>query len=205
MKIKNAKSRGPLLDSLDRIEALCEDKNPTLGEVLEAFGHDGHWVLMAFLIIPFLQPVPMVGLSTPFGIGIGIIGFLYFKNQPPSLPSRWLKKKLPAKTIDGIAQGAERLFELLNKWLHPRHPKLFTGIFRILNLGCLLTSALLLALPLPIPFSNALPGWVIFFQVLAHLERDGLFVVFSYIQFLICSTFFVFIGFGLKIGIGQFF
>lgn len=44
----------------------------------------------------------------------------------------------------------------------------------------LILNSILLALPLPIPFSNALPAWMIFFQALGHLEEDGFFIVLSY-------------------------
>jgi hypothetical protein len=199
------KSRGPILDSLDKIEAICEVRDPSLQEILEIFGPNGHWILTGFMIIPFLQPVPMVGLSTPFGLGICVVSILYYRNRPPWLPSRITQKKLPAKTIDGIAQGAERLLEKISPWVYPRLKTMFESQFRFWNLIVVVTSAVLLALPIPIPFSNALPGWAIFFQALGHLERDGVFVILSYVQFLVCLTTFYLLGTGIKLGIQNLF
>jgi hypothetical protein len=53
--------RGPLLDHLDALEARCEKGDLSLQDVLDTFGVDGHYVIIAFLIIPFLQPIPLLG------------------------------------------------------------------------------------------------------------------------------------------------
>jgi hypothetical protein len=64
----------------------------------------------------------------------------------------------------------------------------------------LILNSILLALPLPIPFSNALPAWMIFFQALGHLEEDGFFIVLSYLQTAICLVYFVFLVLGVESG-----
>jgi hypothetical protein len=65
----------------------------------------------------------------------------------------------------------------------------------------LILNAILLALPLPIPFSNAIPAWMILFQALGHLEEDGFFIVLSYIQTAICLIYFGLLAFGVSSGI----
>jgi hypothetical protein len=47
----------------------------------------------------------------------------------------------------------------------------------------------LLALPLPIPFSNSIPAWGIVFSCLSVIESNGLFILLSY-AFLIANVFF---------------
>lgn len=193
-------SRGPLLDHLDELEAKCLKGDPTLKEIFEIFGPDGHYVLILFMILPFLQPIPMLGLSTPFGILIGIVaGFAYLR-KPPWIPSRWAQKKVAAKTVSRIAEGSERIFEKLAFLLHPRWKFLFRGTFRSANAGLLIANAILLALPLPIPFSNAIPAWMILFQTLAYLEEDGLFIIFSYVQTVICLVYFFLLAKGVGTG-----
>ncbi len=184
-------SRGPILDYLDSLEEHCSDGDITLTDIFKVFGANGHYFLIVFLIIPFLQPIPLWGLSTPFGILIGFVSTLAYLNKAPWVPERWAHKKLPSKTISLIAEGSERVFEKLSFLIKSRWPKLFEGPFKIINTFILVFCALLLALPLPIPFSNAMPAWAILFQALAQIEKDGAFALLSYVQTIATIVFFI--------------
>ncbi len=195
--------RGPFLEHLDSIETLCEKKDPNLKEIFQIFGPEGHFVLILFMIIPFLQPVPMFGLSAVFGFLICIISLFSYLNKPPWLPEKWMNKSLPAKTVLKIATGSEKFFEKVTFFSHPRWPYLFRGPFRGLSCFLLVTNALFLALPIPLPFSNAIPAWMIFFQALAHLEEDGLFIVLSYLQTLVGAVYFGLLALGVSTGLDK--
>lgn len=190
--------RGPLLNYLDAIEAKCRQNTISLREVLDIFGTDGHYVLIVFLTIPFLQPIPMPGVSTPFGIVIALVAGLAFLGKSPCLPERLARKQISPRMALAIAQSSERVFEKILPILHPRLNFFFVQPFKPINTFLIAGNAVLLALPLPIPFSNSLPAWAIVFQALAHLERDGLFVLLSYVQCGICAVYFLFISKGLE-------
>ena len=194
-------SRGPLLDHLDAIEALCVSGDPRLRDILNIFGPDGHYVLTLFLILPFLQPIPLFGLSTPFGLLIAVIAVLAFLGKPAWIPARWADLTLKASAVNRISEGSERVFEKLGFLLHPRMKYFFQGPLRIVNVSLVVLNAVLLALPLPIPFSNTMPAWMILFQTLAHLEEDGAFIVASYIQTLVSLVYFGFIVLGIGAGL----
>lgn len=194
-------SRGPLLDHLDAIEELCASRDPRFRDILTIFGPDGHYVLMLFLILPFLQPIPLFGLSMPFGLLISVIAVLAFLGKPTWIPARWADLTLKASTVKRIAEGSERVFEKLGFLLHPRMHHFFQGPFRMINVSLVVLNAALLALPIPIPFSNTLPAWMILFQTLAHLEDDGAFIVASYVQTVISLAYFAFIFLGIGAGI----
>lgn len=199
---KKFKKRGPLLDHLDEIEDICSRGDVTLDSIFKIFGNDGHFVLIFFLILPFLQPIPLFGLSTPFGLLIAFVAYMSYLNRPPIVPRRWAIKKLPAATVLKIAEGSERVFEKLALILHPRWDLFFKEPLRLVNAILIIVNAILLALPLPIPFSNAFPAWMILFQALAHLEEDGLFIVLSYIQTAVCFVYFGLLVFGVtKLGL----
>lgn len=197
--------RGPFLEHLDSIEALCEKKDPTLKDIFQIFGPEGHFVLILFMILPFLQPIPMFGLSTVFGALISIVSAFSYLNKPPWLPEKWMNKSLPAKTVLKIATGSEKFFDKVTFFSHPRWPYFFKGPFKSISCLLLIFNAILLALPLPIPFSNAIPAWMIFFQALAYLEEDGLFILLSYIQTLIGFVYFGLIAFSVSSGIEKIF
>jgi hypothetical protein len=196
--------RGPLLDYLDAIEDQCGRGDPRLGDLVRIFGADGHYVLTLFLLIPFLQPVPLMGLSGPFGLFIGFISILAYLGYPPFLPKRWSQKSLPASTVLKIAEGSERVFEKIRFLIRSRWPLFFSGPFVALNTSVIVLNAILLALPLPIPFSNAIPAWGILFQTIAQLEDDGFFVALSYLQTLLCVVFFTLLAVGAATGMEYF-
>lgn len=186
-----SEKQSPLLVHVIELERRSKDHSVSLAELVEIFGIDGHFVFMFFLILPFLQPIPLLGLSTPFGIIIALIALLYYLDKPPFIPQRWENKTIKKEVLLKIAEASEYLFKKLSRFLKPRLEIVFSNPFRTLNLALIALSAILLALPLPIPLSNALPAWTIFFQTLGHLERDGMLIIISYIQGLISCIFFV--------------
>lgn len=193
-------SRIPLSVHLDNLEARCLEENLTLQNILEIFGTEGHHVLIIFLTIPFLQPIPLPGLSTLFGFLIVVVASLAYLRKPPWIPKKWAEKKIEAKIVTQIAESSKRIFVKLAFMIHPRLNFLFQGPFRSINTLLVIANAILLALPLPVPFSNAIPAWMILFQTLAHLEEDGLFVILSYIQTAICLMYFLLIAKGIGTG-----
>lgn len=198
------RNRGPLFDHLDEIEKRCLNGDLSLSEIFEIFGSDGHYVLITFLIIPFLQPVPLLGLSTPFGLLIAVVAVLAHLNRPPSIPKRWSQRKISGAVILKIAEVSEKVFEKIFKILHPRMNFLFQRPFQLLNTIVFVVNALLLALPLPIPFSNAFPAWTIALLALAFLEEDGVFVILSYVLSVICLIYFVMIAKGVETSMNFF-
>lgn len=188
----------PLLDHLDEIEAQCHKGHITLKEIFDIFGTDGHSVLIFFLILPFLQPIPLFGLSTPFGLLIATVSGFHYLKKPPWLPKRWMNRELSTPTVLKISEGAEKIFRRISGFIHPRWNFLFKEPFRAISAVLVIANAILLALPLPIPFSNAIPAWMIFFYVLGELEADGLFVLLAYLQSLVCIIYFSALAFGLE-------
>jgi hypothetical protein len=194
------KRQNSLLERLDEIEELCLHRDPSFEDIFKIFGEDGHFLIIVFLIIPFLQPVPLWGLSTPFGMLImGATVFSYLR-KPPWLPQKWKQRTLPRQSVLKICEGIERVVEKISKLFRPRLSLLFKAPFLPINYVVLIISALLLALPLPIPFSNTLPGWCILFQALAQLEDDGALLVLSYLLFVATIVFFAAIGMGVNAG-----
>lgn len=196
-----SKSNSPLQKHIEEVQKRNQSGETTLSNIVEIFGGDGHFVCILFLILPFLQPVPLFGLSTPFGILIGIVAFFSYLKRPPYLPEKWKTKVIKKETLSKIALGAEKIFGKLETFLKPRMEYFFKEPFKVINIFILILNAILLALPLPIPFSNAIPAWTILFQTVAHLERDGLFILLSYIQAVISIIFFILLAYGAQLGI----
>ena len=163
----------------------------TLRELLTRLGERGLLLLAMVLAVPFLLPVSIPGTSTPFGLIIALIGVSLITNRPPWLPERLMSCRLTADTVVPVLERGARLCARIEEWIHPRLFLLThqTTIGRI-NGVLLVVSALLLMIPLPLPFSNTLPAYGILFLAAGTLERDGYVALAGYVMVLLSITYF---------------
>lgn len=66
------------------------ERPATLGALLAATQGRGIDLLLLLLALPFLTPIPLLGLSTPFGLVVGLIGMRLAVGRRPWLPQRLL-------------------------------------------------------------------------------------------------------------------
>ncbi|MFI5355773.1 MAG: exopolysaccharide biosynthesis protein [Opitutales bacterium] len=153
----------------------------TLREVIYVLRGRAYVLIVILLALPFLTPIPLPGLSTPFGLAIAFIALRLTLGQRPWLPMALQRKQLPAGFFARIFAVSARAMGVLESFLRPRLPAV-TGRswLRQVHAGFILLAALVLLLPLPIPFSNAFPAWAILLLAAGMLERDGLFVLLGY-------------------------
>jgi len=163
--IENLESRFSKADSL------------TLPELLEHLGPRSHWLPVILLSLPFVQPIPMLGLSTIFGGAILVVAVAIIMNLPIYVPQRFARAKIPITTFRAMCAAARKVFGALERFLRPRGKWLYANSAAVRISGALiLVCALLLALPLPIPGSNTIPAIPMILMGLGHLEEDALFV-----------------------------
>jgi hypothetical protein len=164
----------------------------TLGDFFALLGNQGHQLLILFLALPFLQPIPLLGLSTPLGILIGLVALLHFRGQPPLIPARFKKLEISKRVLNKTVEVGRKLWSLLDRLaVRPRFLFFIEGrVFRLLNLFLAVTLGFLLSLPLPVPFSNTVPAFCLVIHSLAQIRRDGALVFLSYCIFFGTLTFF---------------
>lgn len=168
---------------LERIasEAL-EDKASdqiTLGEFIDKLSDRGFGVLMLLCALPNFFPVNVPGISTIFSVILGLLTLQWMiGRQQPWLPGFIRRRQMSEqKFASGIHAVIPKL-KWMEKYIRPRHSKLFSPL-GILFIGlCLLLQIGFLALPLSmIPFSNALPAYFIAAIAIGIITRDGLFTI----------------------------
>ncbi|MBC7742304.1 MAG: exopolysaccharide biosynthesis protein [Bdellovibrionaceae bacterium] len=170
--------------------------------LIATFGSRSHGLLVLFFSIPFLQPIPLLGLSTPLGIMIAVVGTLLAFDQKPWLPKKLMRKHLKPNLITSLCKY---LIKFLDKTEHLIKPRF--GAFskhpctRVMNGLLMAIYGLLLALPLPIPFSNSVPAYFLVLNALGWLEKDGGLLILSYAIALGGFIFFA----GLGVGSVEFF
>jgi hypothetical protein len=164
-----------------------------LEELLAATRGRGFDLLLLLIGLPFLTPIPLPGLSTPFGLVILVIGARLALGRRPWLPQKLLRRQLPARFLGRVLTTASRGVRWLEVLLRPRLGFLHEQwIYRRVAGALIMISGLLLLLPLPIPLTNSFPALTVVLLAAGAMERDGLFFLAG------CATFAVTLGyFGL--------
>jgi hypothetical protein len=184
-----------LSDDLALILHEFEVETVTLREVMSVLHGRGYVLLVMLLALPFSTPIPLPGLSTPFGMVIALIGVRLALGQKPWLPQRLLDTRLSPKFFVKVFAAARKVLRGFEYFLRPRLLWI-TGSSRLLQLHAvpIVLCAVMLLLPLPIPFSNILPAFSILLLSAGLLERDGGFILAGHFGFFLSVAFFVLMG-----------
>lgn len=184
-----------LSEELAELRMRAGERAITLREVIYVLGGRAYMLLVLLLALPFITPIPLPGLSTPFGLAIALIAFRLSLGQRPLLSKKLQRKELPAGFIGKVFTLAEKVLRFFEKFLRPRLTFLTdTPLLQQLHAVLMLVAALTLLLPIPIPFTNSFPAWAILLLAAGLLERDGIFILAGYVVFAAGVIYFVFLG-----------
>ena len=167
-------------------------------ELLQRGGDNGLLLLIILLNAPFLLPIPIPNLSTPFGVLILFIGAKLIWGIPRQLPEFIGKRILSDKVLNSILDKTVQGIQKIERFIHPRYPALIENRFFLsLNYLLIMGMAFILTLPLGVPFTNFFPAWTIILLALGLLEKDGLLIVLGYLfTFLTMLYFYLIYVFG---------
>jgi hypothetical protein len=170
----------------------------TFRDIINVIGRDGMLVFCILLTLPFMVPVSIPGVSTLFGLVIGLIGAGIMTQRPPWLPDRLLRKKFPADRLRLALENGSVWIHRLERISRPSISVLTYGLgMARVNGLMLIAGALLLMAPFGlIPFSNTLPGLAILFLANGVLQRDGRSVLLGYMTLVLTSLYFAFLLLG---------
>lgn len=194
--IESAPSRTFSAELRDLVEHF-KDRPVRLGEIIEATQARGYDFVLVLLSLPFLTPLPLPGLSTPFGFVIALIGLRLAVGQRPWLPQRLLRHELSAPAFAKLLAASSRVMTWLEIFLRPRLgfvPR--HTIFQRIAGAMTAIAGGLLALPVPVPFTNTLPAWTVMLLAAGALGRDGLFFFGGCAAFVTTLAYFFLLAFG---------
>lgn len=166
---ENAMKHDPLADAMVRLKGLASS-NPSLSlsGLIQAVDKEGPAFAAALLTLPFLQPIPLFGLSTPAGLTIALSGIGIFLQKPVYLPKRLGVVQLKSETVLKMSEFLLAFQKKINPYI--KNDSFVQSQFSFRFLGTFIAiHGVLLALPLPIPFSNAMPAWMCFLGALSVL------------------------------------
>jgi len=189
--------RGRLSADIDRIIDIFAHREVTLGEIVQIMHQRAYCFLLLVVALPFCTPVPLPGLSTPFGLVIAFLGLRIACGLSPWLPKRLMEVRLPAKWLPRVLRGVGRPIRWLERMLRPAWlPLTDPGVFRRLHGVMICICGLLLLLPLPVPFTNFFPAVSVALFACALLESDGRFSLVGAIFFAAAVGYFALLCFG---------
>lgn len=187
-----------LADAFQKLLEKANGQDLDLETIFKTLSGRGYAALLIMFSFPFCLPVTIPGFSTPFGLANAYIGLRLAFGHYSWLPKWIMQKKISYNALKKAASIAIGTTNKLRYFFFSRitwlvqNPKL-----RILHGLVITTLSLLLALPLPIPFSNTLSAIPLVFFGIALLEDDGLFLILAYILAIFCFAFFtILIWFG---------
>ncbi|WP_309122334.1 exopolysaccharide biosynthesis protein [Paenibacillus sp.] len=152
-----------------------------MDELFERIGREGLLIAVMILTAPFLLPVSIPGMSTPFGTLIILICLSLVTGGPLRLPRRLGRLRVKQKHMRAIADKAGALLRRLEAWAKPRWSALTgTRTLRAAHAIGIVAGSVGMMLPLPMPLSNAIPAYAIVFFALGLLRRDGVLVLAGY-------------------------
>ncbi len=184
---------------LKSIAARCRTERVTLREVMQALRGSSTLLFISLLCLPFLPIVSPPGVSIPFGIIIAIFGVHLTLGQQPIIPDKFLNVVVPRRFFPAFLEGAGWLLRGIEFFSRPRWHLLIQTPLLLQFYGLvILLSAILLMMPLPIPFANSLPALTILLFALAMIERDGLLVLLGALSFVTTLGYFTFLILGGK-------
>lgn len=158
-----------LINALNEVETF---EVITLGEIVDRVEGEALLILCLVAIMPFMQPIPIPGLSSILGLivllqGVGLIFW-----SKPLLTNRLKRVIITHEKFALIKKVAIKFSNFTAKISAFKNPIVNTRLSHILCGISIVLSAGFLSLPLPIPFSNLVPALSIFLICVGLLEED---------------------------------
>lgn len=180
---------------LGQLVARLAGQPASLDDIFEATRGRGYYVVLVLIAAPFVSPLPLPGVSIPFGFAITALGIRLGIDRGPWLPRRLLQRKLAPRFLASVMGAATRLMTMLEIVVRPRWGFVSNHAIFSRIAGLLIAAAgVMLMLPIPLPFSNSLPAWAVLLLSIGALGRDGLFFFLGCGAFLLAVAYFGFIA-----------
>lgn len=158
-----------LINALENVRKLPEI---TLGTIVASIEEEALLVVCLVAILPFMQPIPIPGVSTLLGLIVCLQGIGLMLWSKPLLTDRMKKVTIDHDKFEKIFSAASKFSSFTSKLSAFKHPVINTRGSHIICGLAIALSAAFLSLPLPIPFSNFIPALSIFIICVGLLEED---------------------------------
>lgn len=166
-----------LIKALDDVRSL---PHITLGKIVEHVEGEALLILCLIAILPFMQPIPIPGLSSILGIIVLLQGFGLALLGKPLLTLRMRNLHITHEKFEYIYKAAVKFSHFTSNISAFKHPVTNTRVSHVICGSAIVLSAAFLSLPLPIPFSNLIPALSIFLICVGLLEEDLILILMGF-------------------------
>lgn len=190
-----------LSSDLEELLAKADGQAMSIGELEAILQGRGAALLVMIFVLPFVFPIPIPGLSIPFGVVVMLMGMRIAMGRKPSLPRMILKYQVKYSVLKNIVSAGLKFCKLMEKVVKPRMHFLqkWPGMLNLIGVG-IASGGFLLFLPIPpvIPASNCVPAISVLLLTAGMIERDGLMVLAGYLTNIIAYVYFAFMAVVLR-------
>jgi hypothetical protein len=169
-----------------------DSERVTLGDLLDTIGEDSLLISCMILMVPFLFPVSVPGVSTVFSLVVMFTGAgIMMNRRTPWMPKKLMQRSIGTRKLIPALERGSRLFARLDRMCRPRLRPLTRGVATRINGAVLLAGGILLIFPLGgVPLSNTLPALSVLFIAAGITQDDGLFVLIGYAWLFVSIAYF---------------
>jgi hypothetical protein len=180
----------------------ADGKDLALGTVLETLSRPSHAVLIVFLSFALCISGGIPPLSTTLSLTLGLVGFLMAIGRDFWIPRSFAAKAIPYKRLCYVIERLVRVCGRLERWFHPRM-LFFIENSRMVRIhgSFVMLLGLVAAIPILLPFNNFVAAFPALLLGLSLLERDGVWVIVSYLS---AIPFFIYYGALVYLGYAGF-
>lgn len=180
---------------LNEIQEELPSDNVSLKELINIMSGEGIQFIIIILIAPFLIPASIPGSSTPFGILIILLEIAFLNNKVLYVPDFIGNYEISKENVLKLFEIIKKALGYIEKISKPRG-KLSTKKY-VLQFNAILNIilAILLFLPLPIPFTDFVPAVSMLLLAVSTLERDSYLMVLGYIATILSLFYFSSVGY----------
>jgi len=179
---------------ISRISKKIPKEGMSLCSFLDLVGEQGRLITIMVLAAPFLIPISIPGTGVVVGFIIFIISLSIIFNRYYLIPERLLKRRMSHKSLTKILNACFSMLVHLEKYMKPRLLLMTKKkLLKSTNTLLLVLSSILFILPLPIPLTDTLPAFGVFFLSAGILESDGYLILAGYLVVIATAIYFALI------------
>ncbi len=153
----------------------------TINQLLARTEGRGVYLVIIVFSAPFISPIPLIGLSSILGPVIVFLAVRLALGRSAWVPRSVGERALPPGLRQFISGGGVRALLWIERFVRPRRSAWMAWpATRIAHCSLIALMAVLLTLPLPVPFTNSLPTLTVIVMAASMMESDGVTVFVGY-------------------------